>query len=529
MVKKDIIYSSLDKIYIKFQNYFIYTNWRIMSNENNSTQIANAFETFGLKSPIMKSIKEAGFKVPSPIQEQAIPIILSGKDVVGQAHTGTGKTAAFGLPVLNNLQGDQGVEVLVITPTRELANQVSDELYSLGKYLGVKTVTVYGGMSSYKQIRFIHRGAQVVVATPGRLLDMLSSDQLPNFNPATVILDEADEMLDMGFLDDIKEIFKYLPSERQTLLFSATMPAPIKDLAKEILEEPEFITVTKQETTNKDIKQLYYVIEDRERDDAVIRLIDSQEAEKSIIFCRTKKEVDRVATMLIAYGFSAKGLHGDMEQPQREEAIKSFKSGALDILVATDVAARGLNVSDVTHVFNYHIPFDAESYVHRIGRTGRAGKKGIAITLVTPLEFRELQRIKKVVGTKMEHCFIPTIKEVKESQVSALVDSIRKQSVNDEAHKILDVLEEEFDLATISYKVISYLLETQKVAGPDKIGIEPKKLERLLSRFSNDRNRNGRNNNHNGRRRRHGGGRRHSDNRDGGRGRRNNNNRNNNR
>lgn len=447
-----------------------------MNQENNQS----SFDDFGLKQDILSSIRYAGFKQPSPIQSAVIPAILQGRDVVGQAHTGTGKTAAFGLPVLNNMHLQGGVETLVITPTRELANQVSDELFKYGKNLGIRTVTIYGGRAYNRQIDLIKRGAQVVIATPGRLLDMLSRDMLPDFAPTTVILDEADEMLDMGFLDDINEIFTYLPQTRQTLLFSATMPLPIKQLAERILFEPEFVQITQTETTNKDIAQQYYVIDENERDDAIIRLLDSEQSQKTVVFCRTKKEVDRLSNVLSAAGYSAKGLHGDMEQQQRESVIKGLKSNAIDVLVATDVAARGLHIDNVSHVFNYHIPFDPESYVHRIGRTGRAGQKGIAITLVTPLEFKELQRIRKEVGSTMEHAYIPSKHDVKEAHVSRLLNDIEKQHVYDEAHKILDSLSEQYDQTQIAYKLISLLMERNTVKGPNRIGIDPQRLTKIL-------------------------------------------------
>jgi len=487
-----------------------------MNEENvNEEQIDTAedlptFEQFGLKNEIMQSIRYAGFKMPSPIQSQAIPIIMEGRDVVGQAHTGTGKTAAFGLPVLNNMSLNDGVEVLVITPTRELANQVSDELFKYGKKLGVRTVTVYGGSSYGRQIGLIERGAQVVIATPGRLMDILSRDMLPNFAPTTVILDEADEMLDMGFLDDINEIFTYLPQERQTLLFSATMPNPIKELAKRILVNPEFISITKGETTNQDIAQQYYVIDENERDDAIIRLLDAEETNKVIVFCRTKREVDRLSNVLSAVGYNAKGLHGDMEQRQRETVIRGFKENVIDVLIATDVAARGIHVNDISHVFNFHIPFDPESYVHRIGRTGRAGQKGKAITLVTPLEFKELQRIKAKVGTTMEHAYIPSKMDVKASQMNKMIADIENQTVYDEAHTVLDALSEDFDQAQIAYKLISLLMERTSVKGPNTIGIDPQRLEKILQNM--ERNRGGRSGG--GRNRRHhsggGGNRRHN-------------------
>lgn len=450
-----------------------------------STTSHDSFESFGFKPEILKGIAEAGFVTPSPIQSDAIPFVLEGRDLIGQAHTGTGKTAAFGLPAMQRITGNNTVELLVITPTRELATQVSDELFKLGRFAGVKTVTVYGGQSSYRQIDLIGRGAQVVVATPGRLLDLLSSGRLEDFAPSMVVLDEADEMLDMGFLDDIKDIFKFLPSQRQTLMFSATMPPPIRDLAQKILNDPISVKVTAEETTNKDIAQQYYVIEEYERDDAILRLIDSQEPVKSIVFARTKKEVDRLSTMLVANGHSAKGLHGDMEQRGREEVIKGFKSGQLEILVATDVAARGLDVKDVSHVFNYHIPFDPESYVHRIGRTGRAGKKGIAITLVTPLEFKELQRIKKIVGTDIRHELVPTLGEVRKAQSGKLIADILKTPISDEAQALLSTIGEELDLQQSALKMLSLLIEKQSVTGPDKIGLSMARLEKFLASQKN--------------------------------------------
>lgn len=442
--------------------------------------IPSSFEAFGLKPEIMQSIRYAGFKVPSPIQEQAIPLIMEGRDVVGQAHTGTGKTAAFGLPVLNAIKPDEGVQVLIIVPTRELANQVSDEIYKYGKKLGIRTVTVYGGTSYGRQIGLIERGAQVVIATPGRLKDILSRDMIPDFLPSTVILDEADEMLDMGFLDDINEIFNYLPQERQTLLFSATMPKPIKELAERILIDPAFVAITREETTNKDITQQYYVIDENERDDAIIRLLDAEDSEKTIVFCRTKREVDRLSNVLSSVGYNAKGLHGDMEQRQRESVIKGLKENAIDVLVATDVAARGIHINDVTHVINYHIPFDPESYVHRIGRTGRAGQKGVAITLVTPLEFKELQRIRKIVGTTMAHAYIPTKSQVQSSQLNKLVDEIEKQKIFDEAVEVLNALSEDMDHTQIAYKLISLLMKRTNVKGPNMIGIAPQRLEKII-------------------------------------------------
>ncbi len=438
-----------------------------------------SFEVFGFNAAISKGIKEAGFTVPSPIQSLAIPEVMKGLDIIAQAHTGTGKTAAFGLPLLNAIDPKERGQVLVITPTRELATQVSDELYKLGRYNDIRTATVYGGQSYSRQLNIIEKGVHIIVATPGRLLDLVKSGKI-KLKPKYVVLDEADEMLDMGFLDDIKEIFDFIPNERQTLLFSATMPTAIKNLANTILKDPKFITVSTKETANVNIKQQYYVIDEHERDDALARLLDACEKQKSIVFCRMKKEVDRVATMLIGRGYGAGGLHGDMEQRQRETIIKSFKLGELDILVATDVAARGIDISGVSHVFNYHIPFDPESYVHRIGRTGRGGASGIAITFVTPQEFRELDKIKSLIRTDIELAQIPSAKEISNSNLTRNIEKIRNQEVKSEAIEILNLLKDDMDLTTATLKLISMFMDEKSVAGPEHIGISAEKLKKLL-------------------------------------------------
>jgi len=445
------------------------------------------FKDFNFKNLLLKAIDEAGFKEPSPIQIQAIPSILEGKDIVGQAHTGTGKTAAFGLPILNLMKGSNGVETIVIVPTRELAMQVSDELYKFGKHLNYHSATVYGGQSYSRQIKLIEN-SNIVVATPGRFLDLLRNKQI-KINPSFVVLDEADEMLDMGFLDDIKEIFTYLPKQRQTLLFSATMPTAIKNLSKTILNKPEFVTITQSDITNKNIVQSFYVVDEKERDDALIRLFDYKNPKKSIIFCRTKKDVDRLSTFLVSQGFMAKALHGDMEQKQREEAMKAFKSSKLEILIATDVAARGLDVNDVSHVFNYHLPFDSESYVHRIGRTGRAGKDGTAISIVTPHEFKTLQRIEATIGAKLESKVIPNISIVKKKKIDDLKAQILEQEIKDYAIELVEDLKEEFDISTIAFKLASIIASKTYVKGNNNIGkseIDIKRLIELLSKSSSN-------------------------------------------
>jgi ATP-dependent RNA helicase DeaD len=480
--------------------------------------MSQTFKELGLNDALLSAVKEAGFVTPSPIQAQAIPHIIAGKDVVGQAHTGTGKTAAFSLPILQQLEGGVGVEALIITPTRELAGQVSDEIYRYGRKMGVRTVTVYGGRSAGSQINQIKKGAQFVIATPGRLLDLLSSGKLENFNPKFVVLDEADEMLDMGFLDDIHQIFTFLPTNRQTLLFSATMPGPIKTLMNQFMFEPINISVVdSSHSTNDDIEQQYYIIEDRERDDAIIRLLDAHDAGKSILFCRMKREVDRIKTFLNTQGYQAEGLHGDMEQNERETVMKAFKGGSATILVATDVAARGIHVNDISHVFNYHIPFDPESYVHRIGRTGRAGQKGTAVTLVSPLEFKELQKIKKHTNTPMKQYLLPSKKNVLESKRSKLMDTIKHQHLDEASEALISELKEDFDSETIALKLISYILEKDNsVKGPETIGIQGERLKTLLNNLNkkhDGRSRGGNNRGRGNNRNRGGGNNRRNNNR----------------
>ncbi|SFZ98597.1 DEAD-box ATP-dependent RNA helicase CshA [hydrothermal vent metagenome] len=443
------------------------------------------FSDFNLKETILTSITEAGFTEPSPVQKDAIPLVLEGHDIIAQAQTGTGKTAAFGLPIMSMMKSDGSVEGLVIVPTRELAMQVSDELFRFGRISGLKTATVYGGTPYGKQIDRIKQ-ASIVVATPGRLQDLLMSGKI-KINPQFVVLDEADEMLDMGFLDEIKNIFTYLPKERQTLMFSATMPNAIRKLAEQILKSPKTVSITKSESTNVNISQNYYVVQDRERDDALVRLIDYKNPTKCIIFCRMKKEVDRLVAHMTAQGFKVSGLHGDMEQKQREVTIRAFKQGGIDIFIATDVAARGLDVNDVSHVFNYHIPFDSESYVHRIGRTGRAGKTGEAITLVSPNELRTIKRIEKDVGTKMASQVIPTRMEVQNNRQDELIARIAETKVTDKAIDLVKTLQHDLDIVTIAHLLATMVQSEISVKGKDNIGLGLEEIELLIERAMQNR------------------------------------------
>jgi len=445
------------------------------------------FNEFDFHPDIRKGVKIAGFREPSPIQKMAIPIIAAGNDMVGQAHTGTGKTAAFGLPMLDKIAKGEIERALVITPTRELATQVSDELYHLGRFAGIRTLTVYGGVGYGRQIALIHKGVQIVVATPGRLKDLYKKGKIDVFNPEIVVLDEADEMLDMGFLEEIKEIFEYIPQNRQTLLFSATMPEPIKELAEDILYNPEFISVVGDEeaTTNNVIDQRYYVINENERDDAIVKLLETEDTDKCLVFCRMKREVDRLSDYLTALGFNARGLHGDMEQPERDEVIKGYRRGQIKILIATDVASRGLDVKNVSHVFNYHIPFDPQSYVHRIGRTGRAGKSGQAITLVSTGEFKELQRIQKEVGADMHLATIKGDSGLSEVAMESIAEKIRSQEANPEAKGLLERLAD-VKRDILLEKALSLILSGEEGTMGDRIGMDQEMVDRMMGNYQDE-------------------------------------------
>ncbi|MBN2768273.1 MAG: DEAD/DEAH box helicase [Campylobacterales bacterium] len=441
------------------------------------------FKDFNFHPDVEKGVRIAGFKEPSPIQEMSIPIVAEGKDMIGQAHTGTGKTAAFGLPMIDKIAKGECERALVITPTRELATQVSDELYHLGRFAGIRTLTVYGGVGYGRQIALIHKGVQIVVATPGRLKDLYKKGKIDTFNPEIVVLDEADEMLDMGFLDDIKEIFEYIPQNRQTLLFSATMPEPIKELANSILYKPEFISVIgDEETTNNIIEQVYYVINENQRDEAIVNLLESEDVDKCIIFCRMKREVDRLSEHLEALGFSAKGLHGDIEQEDRELIIKGYRRGEIKIMVATDVAARGLDVKNVSHVFNYHIPFDPQSYVHRIGRTGRAGKSGKAITLVSTEEFRELQRIKKEVGADMRLSTISLAQQEPTIDIQSIKEHIDSIDIDPNIDNYLEELSS-IKVDVLIKKLLTYYLGDIQNSEDDLLGFDEEEVSRMMKDY----------------------------------------------
>jgi len=444
-----------------------------------------SFSEFNFSNELNKGLKIAGFREPSPIQKEAIPLVLDGVDLVAQAHTGTGKTAAFGLPIIEKIATGEIERALIITPTRELATQVSDELYHLGRFAGVRTLAVYGGVGYGRQIALINKGVDIVVATPGRLKDLYNNGKIDSFNPEIVVLDEADEMLDMGFLDSVREIFEYIPQNRQTLLFSATMPEAIKDLAQNILYNPEYISVVSKDesTTNNKIVQKYFVIEESQRDDAIVKLLESEDYNKALVFCRMKKEVDRVSEHLKAMGFEAQGLHGDIEQIDRDKIVKDFRRNNIKVLVATDVAARGLDIKGVTHVFNYHIPFDPQSYVHRIGRTGRAGRDGKAITLVSIEEFRELKRIQKEVGANLElSTIVLKQKEFDKDDISELKNRVDSFEVDQNIDIIIDGFKD-YNKDELISKLLSYVVKKENILSSQVLGYEQDSVDRFYKEY----------------------------------------------
>lgn len=379
------------------------------------------FTDLQLSEDILLAVEKAGFETPSPIQEQTIPLALEGKDVIGQAQTGTGKTAAFGLPTLNKIDtNNQAIQSLIIAPTRELAVQSQEELFKFGREKGVKVRSVYGGSSIEKQIKALRSGAHIVVGTPGRLLDLIKRKALKLDGVETLILDEADEMLNMGFLDDIEAIIERVPESRQTLLFSATMPEPIKRIGVKFMKEPEHVKIAAKELTNVNVDQYYLRVKEHEKFDTMTRLMDVDQPELSIVFGRTKRRVDELTRGLKLRGFRAEGIHGDLDQNKRLRVIRDFKNDQIDVLVATDVAARGLDISGVTHVYNYDIPQDPESYVHRIGRTGRAGQSGQSITFVSPNEMGYLAIIEDLTKKRMKGLKPATAEEAFEAKKKLL-------------------------------------------------------------------------------------------------------------
>ena len=383
------------------------------------------FTSLNLREEIVQAITELGYSEPTAIQAGIIPLMLSGVDVIGQAQTGTGKTAAFAFPMLNNFTHQKNPQALILAPTRELALQVADSMIEYGKHLNVRVLAVYGGQPYGPQIGGLKRGVDVVVGTPGRLIDLLERKVLDLSGIKTVVLDEADEMLNMGFIEDVETILGMTPPERQTALFSATMPPRIRSLANRFMRDPQSVHIKKSTLTVSAIEQRYYLVHENEKTNALTRLFEIEPIHSALIFARTRAETATLANELVVRGIPAEAIHGDLDQYARERVLGRFRANQLKVLVATDVAARGLDIEDISHVFNYHLPDDAEVYIHRIGRTGRAGKTGIAITLLSPKEkrrLREVEALTKQLITKME---IPTPADIVRHRESQVIENMK--------------------------------------------------------------------------------------------------------
>lgn len=383
------------------------------------------FYEFGLNNQVVRALENMGYEEATPIQNQAIPIALEGRDLIGKAQTGTGKTAAFGIPLTERLNADHSdIQGIVLTPTRELAVQVSEEINKIARFKGIRALAIYGGQEIDRQIKALKKKPQIIVATPGRLMDHMRRKTVRLHSIEIVVLDEADQMLNMGFIEDIQTILQEVPNERQTLLFSATMPKPIQELAQKFMSNPEMISISPKELTVPSIDQEYLEVPEKQKFDILCRLLDIQKPDSAIIFGRTKRRVEELSEALDKYGYKVEGIHGDLTQSKRDQVLRKFKEGKISILVATDVAARGLDIIGVTHIYNFDIPHDPESYVHRIGRTGRAGNKGKAITFVTPAEAGHLKAIEQITKRKIEKKPVPTMAEVVKSKQRATTDEL---------------------------------------------------------------------------------------------------------
>lgn len=401
------------------------------------------FEELGLNEKIVRAITDMGFEEGTPIQAKAIPVQMEGQDIIGQAQTGTGKTAAFGIPLLQKMDPkNKKLQALVLCPTRELAIQVAEEIRSLAKYLhGIKVLPIYGGQDIGRQIRSLRDGVQIIIGTPGRVMDHMRRKTVKPDQVHTVVMDEADEMLNMGFLEDMETILGQLPKERQTILFSATMPDAIMKIARTFQKEPQVVRVVKKELTVPKVTQYYYEVKPKTKVEVMCRLLDLYAPKLSVAFCNTKRQVDVLVEELQGRGYFAEGLHGDLKQVQRDRVMNSFRNGRTEILVATDVAARGIDVDDVEAVFNYDIPQDDEYYVHRIGRTGRAGREGIAFSLVVGREVYKLRDIQRYCKTKILPQAVPSLDDITEIKAEKVLGQVKEVIEDMDLSRMIRIVE----------------------------------------------------------------------------------------
>lgn len=426
------------------------------------------FEDLNLCPQILRAVKEMGFEEATPIQAQAIPVVMSGVDVIGQAQTGTGKTASFGIPLLMKVDpNNKKTQAIVLSPTRELAIQSAEEIRRLAKYMhGIKVLPVYGGQDISRQIKALKGGATIIIGTPGRIMDHLRRKTIRCDYVGTIVLDEADEMLNMGFREDIETILSYVPVEdRQTVLFSATMPKPILDITKKYQKNAKTIKVTKKELTVSGIDQYYFDVRRNDKVDVLTRLLDYYNPKLSLVFCNTKRMVDELSGELKGRGYAAEGIHGDMKQTQRDRVMKSFRSGRTDILIATDVAARGIDVDDVEAVFNYDLPQDDEYYVHRIGRTGRAGRTGKAFSFVKGKEVYKLKEIQRYCKTKIYAQPIPSTDDVAAIKAEKVLDEIGQIIEEGQLKDMIDIIEQQINHSDYTAMDIAAAFLKQAIGG----------------------------------------------------------------
>jgi ATP-dependent RNA helicase DeaD len=437
---------------------------------------ALSFDDLGLAEPIARAVADLGFEAPTAIQARAVPLLLAGRDLIGQAQTGTGKTAAFALPLIQKVDPSRReTQALVLAPTRELAVQVAGGIHDLAKHTRLRVVPVYGGQPIDRQFRALHAGAQVVVGTPGRLLDHLRRGSLSLQAVTYCVLDEADEMLALGFLEDVETILAELPEERQLAFFSATMPPRVAELTKRFLRDPERVSIVARRRTVETTNQAYYEVPRGKKMEALARVLDMETPGPTIVFCRTRQETHDLAEALRLRGYNAEALHGDMGQPERDRVMRRFREGQADLLVATDVAARGLDIETVTHVINYDIPWDVEQYIHRIGRTGRAGRAGDAITLIEPRERRQLQAIERMIGAPIRPARIPTAADIAARRRDLFKDSLRETldaQAFDGHLATVEELAEEYDPAEIAAAALQMLWQSQHSAPAEMVAEE---------------------------------------------------------
>jgi len=432
------------------------------------------FYNFNLSDEVLNALFEMGFEQPTPIQETTIPPAMEGIDIIGQAQTGTGKTAAFGIPIIERGKKGKTPYAIILEPTRELAVQVAEELNKIGKNKGILTVPIYGGQSIERQIRSLQKGVDVVVGTPGRVIDHMKRKTLILKSIKTLVLDEADEMLNMGFIDDIENILKHIPADRQTMLFSATIPAEIVRISAKYMNNPKKVSVDAKSMIVSKINQVFYEVKNEDKIKALTRLFDVEEPSLTLVFCHTKREVDDVSGKLQQMGYSAGAIHGDFTQAHRDEMMHKFRKSDIDILVATDVAARGLDIPDVSHVINYSIPQNPDSYIHRIGRTGRMGKSGIAITFVTPRELRQLRLIELSAKTKIKKAKLPTIAEVKKAREQGImndIDYIIEKEKHAEYISLVNELSNKYSIQDIAASALSLAFSNSEVEDVEEIGL----------------------------------------------------------